>query len=700
MMEIMENGKIMFTCEDGLFSFTTAEGDIGWFNCDFHTVFDKEETLLGRDFLFYQMVCSKRSFQDGLGRGKELQILLLQRPGFPDEEIVFQIYEGKKILIIQHNLVNRTSRQILVKDLFDFCTTSQGEVIVGNDLNDTFFCHTQNVKEEFHARGGSIETSSYFRNALDARVVLGDSEDNPFPALFLASKSHPVGLIDAAFSQNVRYRVIELEGKPGKSGRGLMEYMPRMIVKGIEGTALNPGEKLVGEKIYLEITDTNNPQLAFRNYIDALEKVCRLRGPISPLRKKAIWGSWNYGIFREVNEEIVLENTRFVKEHFPQIGWVQIDSGYQKGISSHKGPAGVGYLYPHPDECLDMEKFPHGMRYLTDKIKKMGLRPAIWVSTSIVSNNSLLLAEHPDWILRAKSGEPIQFLKNMFMLDISLPAVRDFILKVLTTLIKDWGFEGIKLDFWSYHFEVKEMVYQNQERSSLEWRNWLLSQIRSLLPEDGYLETCCCAAMGNPFLGIYADTYRFGNDIDKGDWEHIIGSIKWAVPIMHMGGYHTIIPDADSIGVNTKIPLNENRMWLSYCMMARSLVEVGGDLTKLPRERVEDLKKVLSTIDNGAPSFFADLKPGMSYFPPRIWYFDYPVSGFQTKKFIGLFNWTDKEEEILLDLEKVGLSATKPYTFTDFWSGGKLTVKSSPLKIILPPRHCRVFVLSSGECPG
>ncbi len=340
------------------------------------------------------------------------------------------------------------------------------------------------------------------------------------------------------------------------------------------------------------------------------------------------------------------------------------------------------------------------MRYLTDKVRELGLRPAIWVSTSIVSKDSSLVAEHPDWVLKSKSGKPVYYSEKMFMLDISVSEVRDFILRVLTTLIKEWGFEGIKLDFWSYHFEVEEMLFRSREKSSLEWRHWLLSQIRSLLPPDGYLETCCCAARGNPFLGLYADTYRFGIDIGKGDWKDIIKSIKWVVPIMHMGGYRTIIPDADSIGINMDIPLNENRMWLSYCLMARSLVEVGGDLTKLPRERIDDLKKVLSTLDNGAPNYFVDLKPDMPYFPPRIWFFDRSVPGSPGEKFIGLFNWTDKEEEIILDLESVGLRATKSYTFTDFWSGEKLSLKSSPLKINLPSRNCRVFVLSNGEYPG
>ena len=137
---------------------------------------------------------------------------------------------------------------MLVKTLFDFYATSQGEVSGGSDLTETFFCHTQTVKEEFHSRNGSIDTFSYFRNVLNTRAVVGDSEDNPFPALFIGSKSHPAGLIDAVLTQKVRYRVIELEGKPGKSGKGLTGYLPRMITKGIAGTLLQPGEKLEGGK--------------------------------------------------------------------------------------------------------------------------------------------------------------------------------------------------------------------------------------------------------------------------------------------------------------------------------------------------------------------------------------------------------------------------------------------------------------------
>jgi len=120
------------------------------------------------------------------------------------------------------------------------------------------------------------------------------------------------------------------------------------------------GEGNTAEKIYPEITETNNPQVAFRNYLEALGKMYKFRGAVSTLKKEAVWGS-----------------------------------------------------------------------------------------TSIVSKDSSLVAEHPDWVLKSKSGKPVYYSEKMFMLDISVSEVRDFILRVLTTLIKEWGFEGIKLDFWS-----------------------------------------------------------------------------------------------------------------------------------------------------------------------------------------------------------------------------------------------------------
>ena len=73
---------------------------------------------------------------------------------------------------------------------------------------------------------------------------------------------------------------------------------------------------------------------------------------------------------------------------------MQLDVGY----SSHKELLhGLGIPY-EGDAGIDKEKFPHGLRYLADRIREIGLRPALWIGAYCPSKDPLY-QEHPEWFL-------------------------------------------------------------------------------------------------------------------------------------------------------------------------------------------------------------------------------------------------------------------------------------------------------------
>lgn len=684
----IDNSNLKLKTDKGNFSFTTLAELVGWFNMSFATFFNKNVVKLERDFYKYKLIQKTEHGEDVLGKYKKITLCYSNRKNYPDEEIIFWLY--KNFLIFQHNILNNLDRKIMLKKTIDFYAAKKGGIKLGSNLDDIFFCHVQNLKEE-DSRYGSIERYNFIRSIKGVRITLNDSEDLPFPAVFFGNRNNKYGLIDASFSQNVRYRHIKIEGISSKYIDGITVYNPEMKTIGVDKLPINPGGKYEGEKIYLEILNTNDIQKAFDNYIENLSKSYKFRGKITSLQKNAIWGSWNYGIFEDINEELILKNSKFIKENFSEIKWIQIDHGYQAQIpgvtKKDENPIirGIDFFYEGRENSIDKSKFPNGMKYVADKIKELGLKPAIWIGLCINKNSSLAI-EHPEWILKRKNGEEISFCDIAYP-DISIPEIRKLIEEVFKVLIKEWGFEGIKLDFWTFLFEIKNIKYRNNEKSSLEWRRWLLSYIRFLLPEDGYLEVATSALYGNPFPGIYIDNYRCSQDIGNGSWNEIKNSIRWISPLMCIEGKKTFLTNFDSIGINKKNTKEENRFWLSFCMMARSLIEVGCDLTTLSKEEISDLKKVLSTIDNGKRVYFGDFGINTRYLPPRIMWFDN-----NNKKYIGLFNFDDSyPKEISFNLEDVGLSNNKKYELKEFWTGEKLKVNKGYIEIIVPSRCAKIY---------
>ena len=163
----------------------------------------------------------------------------------------------------------------------------------------------------------------------------------------------------------------------------------------------------------------------------------------------------------------------------------------------------MGVVY-EGETGIDRKKFPSGLKSYVNKIKDIGLKPAIWIG-GFCPKNSKIYKEKKDWFIdynyRVEWTAP---------LDVSLPEVRKYMLLALDKFFVEYGFEGVKHDFWSYAFEDSHDLLTYKEKSGYEYRSWWLSEIRKRLPSFGYMESGCDIGLGNPFLGEFFDNYRYG----------------------------------------------------------------------------------------------------------------------------------------------------------------------------------------------
>jgi alpha-galactosidase len=53
---------------------------------------------------------------------------------------------------------------------------------------------------------------------------------------------------------------------------------------------------------------------------------------------------------------------------------------------------------------------------------------------------------HPEWLIKGADGKPVLGIRKLAYLDPTLPAVRDYTLKLTERFIREWGFDGHKLD--------------------------------------------------------------------------------------------------------------------------------------------------------------------------------------------------------------------------------------------------------------
>ncbi|MBU0935070.1 MAG: alpha-galactosidase [Spirochaetes bacterium] len=146
------------------------------------------------------------------------------------------------------------------------------------------------------------------------------------------------------------------------------------------------------------------------------------------------WTSW-YNYYQNISEKIILKNLdAFASRKIP-IEVFQIDDGFQTAVG---------------DWLSIQDKFPSGMGHIARRISEAGYTPGLWLAPFVCETKSRLFSEHKDWIVRDGDGQLVDAGGNwsgFYCLNLELPAVRDYLRTVFRTVLDDWGFKLVKLDF-------------------------------------------------------------------------------------------------------------------------------------------------------------------------------------------------------------------------------------------------------------
>ena len=160
------------------------------------------------------------------------------------------------------------------------------------------------------------------------------------------------------------------------------------------------------------------------------EEDCGYESAFVPEAAKWAVNSLWYSYHQEIDVEKIIEECRIQKEW--GLKTVILDDGWQTDDENR------GYAF-----CGDWEVAPSkipDMKGLADKIHDMDMKFMIWYSVPYVGVNSKAYERFKDMILDG-SG------KEWFCLDPRYKQVRDYLCDIYINAVKDWGLDGLKLDF-------------------------------------------------------------------------------------------------------------------------------------------------------------------------------------------------------------------------------------------------------------
>ncbi|MGO8787992.1 MAG: glycoside hydrolase family 36 protein [Terriglobia bacterium] len=144
-----------------------------------------------------------------------------------------------------------------------------------------------------------------------------------------------------------------------------------------------------------------------------------------------IWCAWGFG--RKCTPAQVYNALPIVKK----LGfrWVTLDDGWQTSEG---------------DWFLNPEKFPGGdrdMKAMVDRIHEEGFKAQLWWAPLSVKPDTQLITEHPEYLLLNADGskQKISYW-NAWYLCPADPAVVEYHKAIVVKALRDWGFDGLKLD--------------------------------------------------------------------------------------------------------------------------------------------------------------------------------------------------------------------------------------------------------------
>lgn len=186
--------------------------------------------------------------------------------------------------------------------------------------------------------------------------------------------------------------------------------------------------------------DSNGEIMSFvriaGDYDAVFDKYFELLKIASPKAKKACGYTTWYNYYGNVTEKVVKRDLESFGKLDMHIDFFQIDDGYQNAIGD--------WL------ITDKEKFPSGMKAVADEIHKSGIKAGLWLAPFAGVKKSELFKNHPDWFIKDKSGKPYIAGPNwgtFYALDIYNDGAREYIKHVFNTVLNEWGYDLVKLDF-------------------------------------------------------------------------------------------------------------------------------------------------------------------------------------------------------------------------------------------------------------
>jgi len=230
---------------------------------------------------------------------------------------------------------------------------------------------------------------------------------------------------------------------------------------------------------------------------------------------------------------------------------------------------------------------------LIQKINSLGVKFGIWIEPEMVSENSNLYREHPDWALQIPGRKPV-FSRNQLVLDFSRADVRNFIFNEICKVLDQGNVEYVKWDMNRSITDVYSMEH-HQGKVMYDYVLGVYDFLDKLMKRYPNLLVEGCSGGGGRFdagMMYYTPQIWCSDNTDALDRIRIQYGTSFFYPISTVGSHVSAVPN--------------HQTGRNICLHTRGVVAMAGtfgyelDTQMLKEEEKEEIRKQIRQYKNYA----------------------------------------------------------------------------------------------------
>lgn len=243
------------------------------------------------------------------------------------------------------------------------------------------------------------------------------------------------------------------------------------------------------------------------------------------------------------------------------------------------------------DWKVNLDKLPNGLNGLAERINELGMKFGLWFEPEMISIDSDLYREHPDWAIRTEGRLPI-YSREQLVLDLTKQEVCEYIIDSVSSILESANISYVKWDMNRNITNIPEGL-ANDQRFEFHHRYMLglyhvLDHLTKRFPD--ILFESCAGGGGRNDLGImyYMPQAWASDDTDAIERLSIQEGTSLIYPPSSIGAHVSAVPN-HQVGRITPLATRGN-----VAMMGGAFgYEL--DLTKLSEKELDEISQQIET---------------------------------------------------------------------------------------------------------